>query len=939
MKKKFIASLLLTAFINNTVYAEKIIFNTQGVPVKNSQNSPVYTTIKEPKVDTSSKLLTDYETKNKKIISKHLPNQIDTVAIAPLTASQNGGTSSSWDAIDPDVKGRVELPWYNGNYIVWNTGMAKDTWYTGEFNLNRNKQGFVIIIKNGNTFICADYISGYLTTVFIYHKDSHKAGFLYDSKGSLLMSKIDNNVNVVKSNKIKNKDFINKIIPIFDNPQAAVKANVKYSEKKEINQTITNKPVININSVNYKASSFNMDLGQAISYYWTNIDNNPEALKLYNLLPNLEHRYSSILTIKHPTSYFKAIEEGLIPTYLKPNYKLGKNQVMMDSTLDIYHLMRQNNFAEQKIKNFIYFYTASCFDDTEAVSISEIKNIMDNSLLTEDDKFYRIIAKIYALHYNNPKIEEDIINSYKLLKNNPQIIPQGLDLTELHDEIFRIINYYPEACKTEESIKTALNTKSLSNEEKFYKVLGLLKKETLLENDDSYPQQLYDIAETGIMTLGLFNNNDSKEFYEKEEVLNDVLSASKLLMKSKFWEWANLELENNDMLSIAPELCLTTKIVTEVLKDKSIAEKDREEIISNRLYKEKAIANNKDAYSFYQISSIGYKSIDKGYVTRGYINFNRLKYSDESEATNNFVDLMRKNNLNSSQIKDLIQLKDTSLRNKVVTRTNEINTLPQNKKVYKIKRMFIEETDYKSSKSKTNILKLYDNGLLENIYDFKDILSVNYSDIYANIDIDAYISLKNIEGFSDQDIHKFISRIGEGFKLDKDIIKTVLNDKNIKPKDRPAFIYALARQNSSKCDINDKTPEAYFKAIDEGIIPLYYSDNDKDNKHYENLIEMYKYMKYNLGYDGNQIDKIMTDMNQYPYFHSSKILPIVKDDKLNYEQKLAKLEQMKKSQENTEERLEFMKDLPMNILKIITFPLWIGPVLILNWIASNIDWR
>lgn len=55
MIKKLIASLLLTTFITNTAYAEKIMFDSYGRPIKNKES-------------TKNKVLTD--TTTEKILTK-----------------------------------------------------------------------------------------------------------------------------------------------------------------------------------------------------------------------------------------------------------------------------------------------------------------------------------------------------------------------------------------------------------------------------------------------------------------------------------------------------------------------------------------------------------------------------------------------------------------------------------------------------------------------------------------------------------------------------------------------------------------------------------------------------------------------------------------------------------------------------------------------------
>ena len=290
MIKKLIASFLLTTFITNTAYAEKIIFDSYGKPIENkestfqsqSQTTPENTMTEEQ----TNQQLNKYIEKNTQHLEGILKS-FDKLKINSLLASQNDGIVSSFDVEVEEIKGRVELPWYNNNYIVWNTGMGKNYFYSAEFDSERNITGFVPIIKENNTYICHEFLGWDnfdvpRTTTFIYYKDSD-AAFLLDSDGEIIMYKIKDDIQILKPNRVKNPDFIKDITKIFDNPKAAVKAGVKYSVKPEpiAEKKIDDKVFADLN---YKASTFNMDLSQAIKgYYGVNAENEPLMIRAYNL--------------------------------------------------------------------------------------------------------------------------------------------------------------------------------------------------------------------------------------------------------------------------------------------------------------------------------------------------------------------------------------------------------------------------------------------------------------------------------------------------------------------------------------------------------------------------------------------------------------------------------------------------------------------------------
>ena len=145
--------------------------------------------------------------------------------------------------------------------------------------------------------------------------------------------------------------------------------------------------------------------------------------------------------------------------------------------------------------------------------------------------------------------------------------------------------------------------------------------------------------------------------------------------------------------------------------------------------------------------------------------------------------------------------------------------------------------------------------------------------------------------------------------------------------------YALAKREHFKADY----PESCREIIDAGIVPSSKSDN-----YCKGVLEIYKYMKDDLGYTDQQIDSIIEYPQGYYSVNIDKVIKIVKDEKSDYNKKSATLSkafcQVKlkgKIKESTEETIDFIKVLSNNTLIGITFPIWIIPTLILYWMFKD----
>jgi len=888
-----------------------------------------------------------------------------------MLASQNDGVHSSADIPMDTVKGRVELPWYNGNYIVWNTGMADKIWYSAEYNSDKNESGFVVIQKpNGKIkfWICYEYTNETydqpLKSILIYYKDSHRAAFLYDADKNLIMYQIDGTNKIEKPALIKNSQFMSEITAIFDNPSAAVKAGKKFSPQPQTAKKYSNTAVAN--NLNYRASTFNMDRIQAINgYYGANADKTPVKLKAYEMMvKNPQYTEFEIgNTIRHadeyPESFYKAIEKGIIPDYMKPTMYVCKKENLMNSLVDIFDMMKANNFPEQDIKNIVWYYYYELFEDEQTISETEAQSVMNDNSLSQKDKLYHLYAKLAAKHLNNPAVETDILNSYALLRQHPEIVQAGFDNSILKDETFRILYYYPDNCQTENAIKTVMAQKNIPNKERFYKILGQLKAQEIKDSGEEYPETYYEIAREGILGFGfnekIFSINSgsdiTKECKKDEAVLNDVLSAAKLLMKSRYYDWSSKD--NGDLFVIAPELHITTKVVSEVLNDNSVPYNKKEAKMASLLYKAYYQEHDKNDYNR-KLSTAGYKMIEKGYCPK-YIDGYDIRYMYNEEYLS-YIDLMVKNGLSGNDIKILF----TAIYKGNIKDADKILLSAFNNKTYTPKRKAKEayktlyltclekqknESENDFLQRKNNIAKLLDNDIIPMNIEKAEGFGYNYSDNYYNIDeknINALVTLKNTAGFSDRDIKNFLYQEQLSY-LDYALNK-VLNDSSIKVEDRPAFVYALIKREDIKTN-NGKKEEKYRlseellnKALDEGLWTYYYLTNCSNDTELTKTLELYIKLRDGLKLDGASISQIFDTLGEYDYRGIAvykAALSAANKSGATKESIINAMRNVNKSAERKENIKKSMKKLPMIILAVITFPIWIIPAIILG----SSDWR
>lgn len=977
MNKKLLTTLLLCIFTFEPIcWAEEIIIGADGqaryanqeTPMKTTTSGQKYTTTQNPQTIKNTQtqynykegnmdLLKKYQNNNEKVLSYGIDTELSKMDKTSLLSSQNNGAIGNSDVVMENIKGRTELPWYNGNYVVWNTGMGQNgVFYSQEFNNQKYETAFVVIIKpkTGENFIrCYEYVadaglSMKLKTILIYYKDSHNALFLYDANKKLLAHKIDDNITVLNPQIVTVSNNLKQLAEILNNPNAASKAQSvakqqaeiqkQQEENARISKVATSSEFAEYDRLNYKASCANIDLAQAVaSYYGGNfyyIENNPKLMKDYYFFRKHNIELNNLVYKKeYANSFYKLVEEGFLPKYTqKLTYTVFINETMCNSLLNIAQIMRANHFSDNQIRNVFYFYTKYSFNDESCVPVSEIQSIINNASLSQNDKYYHIFAKLEAKHYNNPNIESDFINGYNLLKQHPEIADNKFDLTELKDSTLRILNYYPKATMTTEIIKKNIALNNVSNVEKFYKIIGEIKSNALRDENKNYPNELYEVMDTGIGELA-FNEYNATKYYSDKEVLKDVLSASKILMKNHYWEWAKEE--NGDIFSITPESCKTTEAVTKVVNNKNISANRRENTIIAELYKEKFKEYDKERSSEGdKTSELGYKAIEKGYYPK-FLSEVGLKqyYVDSLKEEYDFFDARKENGFSDKEIESVKNYVDYSTVNKILSN----HQLSQHdKKILVLKSAFNNYDDI----TKKNAEFLIDNGVLT----------------YDNLKSFKYYRITELKT-DEKNIQALCSIIKE-FKLDKDKIELLLlhpnslaqaynmvkNDRSIKTEDIPAFTYELSRRLSKKAGSQSTY---YQQAIDMGC-GLYINVDNYDGEEYnKNLAEVYKYMKYDLRYNGEQMNKVLdkiekgsTSSDPVNYalcLKPNDALKILKENS-TYSQKISKMENIQKGLKMAENTKDGLKNAGLTILKIVTFPIWIIPALILGAMLPD-DWR
>ena len=174
------------------------------------------------------------------INQSHSKNNIEMLNFIPHSMMRMEMTStlaSEWDGIvgSSDVqseelfKGRLELPWLDGNYIVWNTGMGNfpDIHYGAEYDKNKNMTGFVVIQETeapGANIAIYQYdyknFEGPLKNMMIFYKDKNKSSYWYSADGKLQGVCYAGKAEAKTQSAAKNINVLKQLSEIMANPKA-----------------------------------------------------------------------------------------------------------------------------------------------------------------------------------------------------------------------------------------------------------------------------------------------------------------------------------------------------------------------------------------------------------------------------------------------------------------------------------------------------------------------------------------------------------------------------------------------------------------------------------------------------------------------------------------------------------------------------------------------
>lgn len=340
---------------------------------------------------------------------------------------------------------------------------------------------------------------------------------------------------------------------------------------------VNNTKLINIKEVNYMSEKTNIKKETAISLtYNINVENNPILVEICDIArknplytrDDIYYFLRWATSSKEPQSIKRALEtKGLMPKYIGSNYFVLEKPEHLNSIIDTYLLLKNHGIAEKDMTNILAIYTAN--HKQVPIPLSLVSNILDDDAINKEDKVYYIYAKLYGLTENNSKIEEDMINAYNIMKKYPQIFKKESDNTKLGDDVYWVMRFNKEKCKTAEILNEVMNDSTVKDHDKLFRVLGKLKALTLKdeekEENKKYPPLLYEIAEEGRPLITYFWENSASKYYTEEKVLQDVYSAYKLLKNAGIEDLDGDE--GTSILTLHPELCKTEEKIT---KDEKI---------------------------------------------------------------------------------------------------------------------------------------------------------------------------------------------------------------------------------------------------------------------------------------------------------------------------------------------------------------------------------
>lgn len=766
---------------------------------------------------------------------------------------------------------------------------------------------------------------------------------------------------VIESTKQKN--IMNEVtITDETGKRESIYIDNKGKEKKFCsNQTVgavsnvNNTKLNNIKEVNYMSEKTNITKEAAISLtYGINVENNPILVEICDIArKNPLYTRKDICyflrwatSSKEPLSIKRALEtKGLMPKYIGSNYYVLEKPEHLNSIIDTYLLLKNHGISEKDMTNILAIYTVN--HEQAPIPLSLVSNILDENAINKEDKVYYIYAKLYGLTENNSKIEEDMINAYNIMKKYPQIFKKESDNTTLGDDVYWVMRFNAEKCKTAEILNEVMNDSKVKDNDKLFRVIGKLKvlalKDEEKEKNKKYLPILFEMAEEGRPLIEFWENSASK-YYTEEKVLQDVYSAYKLLKNAGIEDLDGDE--GTSILTLHPELCKTEEITKSVLNDSKIAKKDKVKMIGRRI--EREYYKNRES-SYNKTSETAYKAIELGIVPK-YTTRNLEDHEYEiKKMTKNIkaYELMKKYPaFRDEDIKFLIWINGSAagdnerfnLYDSVKKVVNDNNISDKDKPNQVFREFLITENN-------DNNVKLFDAGIIssENKL-YKDTFDFDRGNEQTLRIINAY-KLMNKIGFRENDKIYIIDEHASNEYINK-AIEDIINDNSIQKDD--VFMFANANIKKQEALNKKDMPQSYYKAVEKNIIPLYYNDAYyKEDEFYEKLIENVCIMRDELGFTGKQIEDVWSiDSDKDLHYVSEKdktdvIHEILIDEKITKDEKIKEIEKKfiqinskEKSKEDSrmasEEARKTLEKARMTALIVITAPIWLPLAIIFS---------
>lgn len=711
--------------------------------------------------------------------------------------------------------------------------------------------------------------------------------------------------------------------------------------------TVKNTKLNNAKEVNYMSEKTHITKEAAISLtYNINAEKNPTLVEIYDISrknplysrDDIYYFLSWAVNSKEPQSIKRALEtDGLMPKYVGSKYFVLEKPEHLNTIIDTYLLLKNYGISEKDMSNILKIYTAN--HKNAPISVQLVSDVLDDNAINKEDKVYYIYAKLYGLIDNNPKIEEDMINAYNIMKQYPQIFKKESDNTTLGDDVYWVMRFNKEKCKTTEVLNEVMNDSTIKDEDKLFRVLGKLKVLTLKdeekEENKQYPPILFEMAEEGRPLITYFWENSASKYYTDEKVLKDVNSAYKLLKNANIKDLEGDE--GTSILTLHPELCKAEEVTNEVLNDLKITKEDKVKIIGRRIEKE---YYNQEKYN--KNSDIANKAIELGIVPK-YTTNNLEDYEyDIKKMTNNIqaYELMKKYPVfRDEDIKFLICKNGSAIGDnkrfdlyesvKKVVNDNRIKDKDKPNQVFR---------EFLLTQNNDNNVKLFDAGVISLENDlYKKRFYYDYGSEQTERIINAYNIMKKADFREDDKIYIINNQVQNEY-IDK-AIEEVVSDSSIQKED--IFIFAKANIKKQEALNKKDMPQSYYEAVEKNIIPLYYNDTYyKENELYEKLVENVCIMRDELGFTGKQVENIlsMTSDNDL-YYVSEKdkidtIHEILTDEKITKDEKIKKIEK-KFKKINSKEKFKddssrALKKAGKIALVIITAPIWLPLAIIFS---------